>query len=220
MQNEVSLLNTLLLYFHKNQHSSDLMVQNLPIAFSGVAPNINIERLCEQLYSDGLFYKEKSGPNSIYLKTKYSISTKGILLFENIPPNYNEQPYTYYLIKQNEKKKRKEDKEKLELKSIETNIGVADSVKKMNKKSIELAGDTQTFYTKQNGFNKWQKWLTIAIAVSTVAYSVITFLMLKAQDKYSQSENQQLYQLEQSLKDHTKRDSIFEQRVKDSLKIP
>ena len=220
--NEIDLLNILFIYFNKQQHSNMLLVQNLDQAFRGMAdglmPNVNIERLCEQLYKDGFIYREVSYPNSGLQTNRYSISTNGILHFENLPLDYNSTPYTYYLVLVKEELKKKEQKEKLERDSIQANIDVSKSVEATNTINRSLAGDTTTFYKNQRRTNKINIFLTIAIFMSSAIYTAVSILSYTGAKSDSLKEKR-LDQLEDKLQSHTTQDSIFQKAIKDSLKM-
>lgn len=221
--NEIDLLNRLLIYFHEQQQSDSLLVKNLDVAFRGMAgglmPNVNIERLCEQLYQDGFVYKETIYPNTGNQVNRYSISTKGIILFNDLPFANKEDPYYYYLVQQNEKTRRQQEKEGLEINSIQSGITVGDSVRTLNEQTGE-------FYSHQKGINKWQKFLTIAIFFTGAISAIVAtcdYYKPNSSDKYividTAFHHQQLRQLDSSIRSQKKRFETFEKAVKDSLNM-
>jgi len=94
-------------------------------------------------------------------------------------------------------------------------------------KSIQcLNSKTTTFYDNQTNYNAIQKWLTFVIFLSAAVSAVVaTCNYLSPKNSYIQiqqdtaSHNQQLQKLENILKSHIEKDSLFEKRVKDSLGI-
>ncbi len=224
---EIKLLDTLLIYFNEQQASNSLLVQNLDVAFrgfGGITPNVNIERLCEQLYEDSFLYKEKINPNTGLQVNRYSISTQGIIFFHELPFDKKNEPYSYYLFQQNEKSKKQEEKERLERESIQANIDVSRSVELTNESSRRVATETGDFYEKQTGFNTWQKGLTIAIALFALAQVLVPFLKedSKTEIIYSPSLKEVesgLNQLKKEIKAKDSLDVLFYQQVKDSLKM-
>ena len=217
MENEITLLNCLLTYSHNVQHSPTLLVRNLDLAFQELpdrSTNVNIERLCEQLYQDRYFYKQSLHPNTGNETIVYSISTKGILLFEGMPDEYKTQPYTYHLYLVSEEVKVKKEKEELERDSIKANIGVAKSVKETNTK-------TETFYDKQHGVNVAQKNLAMAITFATIVSTIIAGLAYSDNrvEKISLQKLQtNLKKLESDKEKYQKIDSLFQKEIRDSLK--
>jgi hypothetical protein len=228
--NETELLNRLLIYFHKQQHSNMLLVQNLDVAFrgmdSGVMPNVNVERLCEQLYKDEFIYREVSYPNSGLQVNRYSICTKGIIFFNELPFEKAEEPYSYHLLQVIEQKKKQEEKEQLERDAISANISVSKSVEDTNTQNRYLAEETKTFYTKQTDYNTIQKGLTFVIFLAAAVQATIAtcnYVSPKNYDKGKQLDTTSLHQrlegLKAILQEKTRKDSIFQKAVKDSLKM-
>jgi hypothetical protein len=95
-----------------------------------------------------------------------------------------------------------------------------------SKATENVSNDTATFYIRQTSYNSWQKGLTIAIMASAlVSTSVATCAYFKpASAEISTSTDtkdldQQLSQLKTKLNLKMKQDSVFQQAVKDSLKM-
>lgn len=219
---EIDFLNILLNYFYTQQQGA-FLVQNMHHAFVGKnAPaNINYERLSEQLYEDGLCYKEIRGPNAMNQSNVYGISTKGILLCNRLPKDFSEKGYSYYLLEIREKDKLNKKREELEVSNIKANLTVASSVQETNRtvqennrKNVELADATETFYTRQTGFNRWQRNLTIAILISTASYTVISYFMLRNQKKQLEKEKTELQQQVKEIKSQIIQDSAFLKKLK------
>lgn len=101
----------------------------------------------------------------------------------------------------------------LRISTINTN----DSIKGLNTQ-------TEVFYSKQTGFNNWQKGLTIAIAAFTLAQVGVAIFKKDSKTEIIQIPSvkqleSNLKKLEQETKSIVYQDSLFHQIVKDSLKI-
>ncbi len=101
-----------------------------------------------------------------------------------------------------------------------------DSMIKTNESISSLNLKTETFYIKQTNYNNIQKGLTFVIflaaavsaTVATCNYQFIKNSSVKTlQDTIYRQKELQL--LEDILKSHIEKDSLFEKRVTDSLKI-
>lgn len=118
---------------------------------------------------------------------------------------------------ENLKEEIKESFRKLELNSIQSVIDTNKSIESLNKK-------TEIFYTKQTGFNKWQKWLAIAIALFTLAQVLIAAFKKDSKTEIIQIPHikeveYNLNKLIQETKERASRDSLFHLQVKDSLNM-
>jgi len=101
----------------------------------------------------------------------------------------------------------------------------AQSVVDTNKSIQLLNTKTDTFYQKQKRYNNILILLTFAI-FSTAAVSAVVstcdYLKPNNSDKYidTTTRNQRLQLIETTLQNKIFADSVFHQRIKDSLRIP
>lgn len=119
-------------------------------------------------------------------------------------------------------KERKEiaEKKELERKQIQSVIDTNESVKSLNTK-------TETFYTKQVNYNNIQKLLTLVIFLSAAVSAIVaTCNYLYPKNSYikiqldTANHQLQFQRLENILKFHLEKDSVFERQIKDSLGLP
>lgn len=95
---------------------------------------------------------------------------------------------------------------------------IAKSVIDTNLSIQALNDSTTTFYNKQTKFNNWQKGLTIAIMLSTASYTLISYFMLRNQEKQSAQGTQVSQPTEKEIKLHILQDSVFLKSLKESLR--
>ena len=120
-------------------------------------------------------------------------------------------------IKENIKEKYREAIDELGLKSTQSVIDTNKSIQTLNT-------NTNKFYEKQTSFNRWQKGLTIAIGLFTLA-QVLTAIFKKdsktetIQIPSLKEVESKLNQLESKAEAKASRDSLFHRQVKDSLKM-
>ena len=120
-----------------------------------------------------------------------------------------------------EKKVRDNIQEKLDNEQL-LKLQIADvnaSVIKTNDSITILNSRTVDFYEKQRTYNTTQKWLTLAILISSVVYTAVTCLTYTSA-KQASPVIQSVGELKNELHNQEMKDSIFQKAIKDSLKIP
>ena len=129
----------------------------------------------------------------------------------------NSGAYKSLVEKENIKEKYREAIDELGLKSTQSVIDTNKSIQTLNT-------NTNKFYEKQTSFNRWQKGLTIAIGLFTLA-QVLTAIFKKdsktetIQIPSLKEVESKLNQLESKAEAKASRDSLFHRQVKDSLKM-
>ena len=120
--------------------------------------------------------------------------------------------YKGLIERENRKAEIKEAIEQLGLKSTQSVIDTNTSIQTLNRQ-------TGVFYEKQTTYNNTQKFLTAAILFSSVLYTVIAGLSYYNTSKQEQSLQQSVQDIKTELNNQAMEDSIFQKRVKDSLKM-
>lgn len=119
--------------------------------------------------------------------------------------------YKGQIERENEIESAKTSSEKMVLKSAQSVIDTNLSIQNLN-------DNTHTFYKKQTKFNNWQKGLTIAIMLSTLAYTIISYFMLTNQNKQLEQEKIKSKSSIQEIKSQILQDSAFLDSLKNKLK--
>ena len=120
-----------------------------------------------------------------------------------------------------------QENEWFERKQLQTNIDANESVSATNKSIQDLNEKTGIFYSKQNGYNKWQKYLTITIAAFTLVSTTVATCTLISDENNYKSQKKSIELIDTALQSIARKiqfqksqDSILFERLKDSLRIP
>jgi hypothetical protein len=119
--------------------------------------------------------------------------------------------YKKKIERENELEQAKTIGEQMAVKSAQSVIDTNTSIQALNR-------NTTTFYDKQSNFNKWQKRLTFAILISTAAYTVISYFMLRNQNTQLDQEKTKSTEQVKHIKNQILEDSVFLKNLKKSLK--
>ena len=104
------------------------------------------------------------------------------------------------------------EEKKLQKDLIMSNIAAAAATEK-------VSNETTKFYPAQTKYNRWQIFLTCAILLSSAIYTYVTFLSYNVAKSPSRIE-QRLEELERKIQTQETQDSVFQNSVRDSLKMP